>query len=93
MDEIDTEPGSFLADVKTLILGPGVSESHKSDIPHWISSLSRQEDPQEDPIIAVYYRIPAIHILHRVFGKSGKPARLQNLVVSGHLWCKFPSIS
>ncbi|KAG0130201.1 hypothetical protein HOY82DRAFT_649910, partial [Tuber indicum] len=79
----DFEPGSFLTSAKTLILGPGASEMHESDIPHYVSSLSRGQNTE---MVAVYYRIPATHLLSKMFGRSDNLASLKKLVISGHIW-------
>ncbi|CAZ81629.1 unnamed protein product [Tuber melanosporum] len=79
----DYEPGSFLTHAKTLILGPGASEMHESDIPHYVSSLSRGQDTE---MVAVYYRIPATHLLSKMFGRLDNLASLKKLVISGHIW-------
>ncbi|KAG0636434.1 hypothetical protein HOY80DRAFT_1088724 [Tuber brumale] len=77
------EPGSFLTHVKTLILGPGSSGTHKSDIPSSVSSLNRGQDTE---MAAVYYRLPGTHLFHKMFGRSDNLASLKKLVVSGHIW-------
>ncbi|PWW72614.1 hypothetical protein C7212DRAFT_224271 [Tuber magnatum] len=87
--ETDPEPGSFLVHAKTLILGPGVSGIHKSDIPHCVSSLDRRQlphDPEEMSIVPTYYRLPGTYLLHRMLGESDKLASVQNMVISGHIW-------
>ncbi|RPA93584.1 hypothetical protein L873DRAFT_1793493 [Choiromyces venosus 120613-1] len=80
------EPGSFLAHAKTLILGPGVSDIHKTDVPGWIYTVDCPPTPGEESSVSAYYRIPGTHLLNKVLGNPGRPSNLQNLIISGHIW-------